>query len=200
MRYKSKETMQEIVKCIEEFFFSYNRAPSISEIAKEIGYAKSMVYKYLIEMNEKGYIKYDGTVIGTPTTSKADTGYTLSPIVGSVSCGEPQYEEENFESYVALPDSLFGKEPHFILRASGTSMIEAGISPGDLVVVKKQNTANEGDIIVALVDGESTLKRFFYDEERQCVRLHPENRRMKDIYVRNCYIQGVAQKVIKDLA
>lgn len=55
-------------------------------------------------------------------------------------------------------------------------------------------------IIVALVDGESTLKRFFYDEERQCVRLHPENRRMKDIYVRNCYIQGVAQKVIKDLA
>ena len=168
MRYKSKETMQEIVKCIEEFFFSYNRAPSISEIAKEIGHAKSMVYKYLIEMNEKGYIKYDGTVIGTPTTSKADT--------------------------------LFGKEPHFILRASGTSMIEAGISPGDLVVVKKQNTANEGDIIVALVDGESTLKRFFYDEERQCVRLHPENRRMKDIYVRNCYIQGVAQKVIKDLA
>lgn len=79
MRYKSKETMQEIVKCIEEFFFSYNRAPSISEIAKEIGHAKSMVYKYLIDMNEKGYIKYDGTVIGTPTTSKADTGYTLSP-------------------------------------------------------------------------------------------------------------------------
>lgn len=149
MRYKSKETMQEIVKCIEEFFFSYNRAPSISEIAKEIGHAKSMVYKYLIDMNEKGYIKYDGTVIGTPTTSKADTGYTLSPIVGSVSCGEPQYEEENFESYVALPDSLFGKEPHFILRASGTSMIEAGISPGDLVVVKKQNTANKGDTLLS---------------------------------------------------
>ena len=151
MRYKSKETMQEIVKCIEEFFFSYNRAPSISEIAKEIGHAKSMVYKYLIDMNEKGYIKYDGTVIGTPTTSKADTGYTLSPIVGSVSCGEPQYEEENFESYVALPDSLFGKEPHFILRASGTSMIEAGISPGDLVVVKKQNTANKGDTMAVLI-------------------------------------------------
>lgn len=199
MRYKSKETMQEITRCIENFFFSYNRAPSISEIANEIGHAKSMVYKYLVEMSERGYIKYDGTIIGTPTTSKAENGISYSPIVGSIPCGTPQYEEENFESYVPLPDSIFGKEQHFILRASGYSMIDAGISPGDLVVVKKQNTANEGDIIVALIDGESTLKRFFYDEKRQCVRLHPENKKMKDMYVTNCMIQGVAQKVIKNL-
>lgn len=79
-------------------------------------------------------------------------------------------------------------------------MIEAGIEPGDLVVVRKQNTADEGDIIVALVDNETTLKRFYRDKKRKCIRLHPENSRMKDIFVRDCYIQGVAQNVIKALA
>ena len=76
-------------------------------------------------------------------------------------------------------------------------MIDAGIGPGDLVVVKKQNTANEGDIIVALVNNETTLKRFYIDKEKKCVRLHPENKEMKDILVKDCYIQGVAQHIIK---
>ena len=79
------------------------------------------------------------------------------------------------------------------------SMIESGIDPGDLVVVKKQNTADEGDIIVALVDNETTLKRFYIDHEKGCVRLHPENSTMEDIYTDRCYVQGVAQQVIKQL-
>ena len=78
-------------------------------------------------------------------------------------------------------------------------MIEAGIDPGDLVVVRKQNTADDGDIVVALVDNETTLKRFYIDKEKKCVRLHPENRTMNDILVKSCYIQGVAQHVIKAL-
>lgn len=78
-------------------------------------------------------------------------------------------------------------------------MIEAGIEPGDLVVVRKQATADDGDIIVALVDSETTLKRFFLDADRKRVRLHPENKCMEDIFVKNCYIQGVAQHVIKVL-
>ena len=78
-------------------------------------------------------------------------------------------------------------------------MIEAGIAPGDLVVVRKQNTADEGDIVVALIDNETTLKRFYLDKEHKCVRLHPENKTMKDILVNTCYIQGVAQHVIKAL-
>ena len=69
-------------------------------------------------------------------------------------------------------------------------MIEAGIDPGDLVVVRKQNTAEEGEIVVALVDNETTLKRFYTDKKRRCVRLHPENRAMQDIYTDHCHIQG----------
>ena len=87
----------------------------------------------------------------------------------------------------------------FLLRASGYSMIEAGIEPGDLVVVRKQNTADEGDIVVALVDNETTLKRFYRDKKHRCCRLHPESSKMKDIYVKDCTIQGVAQNVIKTL-
>ena len=76
-------------------------------------------------------------------------------------------------------------------------MIEAGIEPGDLVVIRKQDTAEEGQIVVALVDEEATLKRFFIEDNR--IRLHPENSGMEDIYVDHCVIQGIAVKVIKDL-
>ena len=101
--------------------------------------------------------------------------------------------------YVPLPVALFGQGDFYLLRASGKSMIEAGIDPGDLVVVRKQNTAEEGDIVVALVDNETTLKRFYRDKKHRCIRLHPENSKMKDIYVQDCTIQGVAQNVIKTL-
>ena len=78
-------------------------------------------------------------------------------------------------------------------------MIEAGIDDGDLVVVKKQMEANEGDVIVALVDNQNTLKRYYRDDKNQKIILHPENKRMKDIIVDECYIQGVACNVIKTL-
>lgn len=84
-------------------------------------------------------------------------------------CGLQEYAEENFEEYVPLPVALFGQGDFFLLRASGYSMIEAGIEPGDLVVVRKQNTAEEGDIVVALVDNETTLKRFYRDKKYRCI-------------------------------
>ena len=95
--------------------------------------------------------------------------------------------------------ALFGSGDFFILRAHGYSMVEAGIEPGDMVVVKKQNTANEGDIVVALVGSDTTLKRYYTDKKRRCVRLHPENKEMTDILTKDCRIQGVAQHVIKAL-
>lgn len=114
-------------------------------------------------------------------------------------CGSPQYEEENIEEYVSLPTAIFGKGDFFILRASGQSMIEAGIDDGDLVVVKKQVEAKEGDIVVALVDNQNTLKRYFRDDENKKIILHPENKKMKDIIVDKCCIQGVACHIIKEL-
>ena len=87
----------------------------------------------------------------------------------------------------------------FILRAYGDSMIEAGIDDGDLVLIRQQNYADDGQIVVALMEDEATLKRFYPEPEKHRVRLHPENSAMEDIIVDNCVIQGVAVKVLKDL-
>lgn len=199
MRYKSRDTMDQIIRAIDDFFFTHHRTPSNTELANAVGRSRSNIHSYLREMDKLGMVRYSGRTLETAVTRKTSPGITYSPILGAVACGEPQYEEENFEEYVALPTALFGSGDFFLLRAKGESMIEAGIEPGDLVVVRKQNTASDGDIVVALVDNETTLKRFYRDEERECIRLHPENRSMEDIYVRQCYIQGIAKNVIKTL-
>lgn len=117
-------------------------------------------------------------------------------------CGLPQLEEENAEEYLSLPVALFGSGSFYLLRAKGTSMIEAGINPGDLVLIREQSEAKDGEIIVALVNNENTLKRLRVDEANHCVRLHPENKKMQDIIVpegESLQIQGVAVHVIKAL-
>ena len=123
----------------------------------------------------------------------------MTPILGKVSCGVPKFAEENIEEYVRLPVALFGRGQFFILRANGDSMIEADINDGDLVLIRQQNYADEGQIVVALMDDEATLKRYYPEPENQRIRLHPENCQLDDIFVSDCIIQGVAVKVLKDL-
>ena len=121
------------------------------------------------------------------------------PVVGSIACGTPLLAEENIEKYLPVPTDFLGAGKFFILRANGNSMIKAGIEDGDYVIVKQQETAETGQIIVALINDEATLKRYYIDNEKQQVRLHPENDKMKDMYFKNVIIQGIAVKVIKDL-
>lgn len=121
------------------------------------------------------------------------------PLVGSIACGNLLYAEEHIEEYISLPVSLFGKGNFFILRANGDSMIEAGINDGDLILIRQANIANEGQIIVALVNDEATLKRYYPEPEHRRIRLHPENPTMDDnIYVDHLVIQGVAVKILKN--
>ena len=132
-------------------------------------------------------------------TSFAAGGMTI-PILGSVSCGVPLLEEENIEAYYWLPEELFGKGDFFFLRANGDSMIGAGIDDGDLVLIRRCDDAQVGQIVVALTDeNENTLKRFYPEPEKNQVRLKAENPKYKDIITRECHVQGVAVKVIKDL-
>lgn len=196
---KSEQRMKAICDYIEEYQFEFHRTPSMDLIADAVGTVKSNVSKYLVEMEQLGMIHRDKRNIIVHSKVQSSPKLNRVPILGNISCGAPEYAEENYEEYVPLPAALFGEGEFFILRASGRSMIEAGIEPRDLVVVRKQSGAEEGDIVVALVEGETTLKRFYRDENRQCVRLHPENKEMEDIFVKNCYIQGVAQHVIKAL-
>ena len=196
---KSRERMKEICDFIAEYQFQYCRIPTLDAIAGAVGTVKSNIHKYLAEMQSIGMIRKCGREIEIVSSVQSSPRLNRVPILGNISCGMPDFSEENFEEYIPLPVALFGEGDFFLLRAKGHSMIDAGIDPGDLVVVRKRNTAREGDIIVALVGNETTLKRYYMDKKRKCIRLHPENEEMKDILVKECIIQGVAEHVIKAL-
>ena len=197
MRSKDPEIMKRIVDFVEAYHLDYNSSPSLRVIADGVGIGSTTVYRYLMEMNERGMICYDGKTIRNEKINKSQRGTIRAAVIGRIACGIPNLAEQHVEGYVNLPESLFGQGNFYILRASGCSMTEAGIDDGDLVVIREQNTAEDGQIVVALVDDEATLKRFFHEGDR--IRLHPENPRMKDIFVTGCRIQGVAVKVIHDL-
>ena len=197
MRTKDPEIMKRTVDFVEAYHLDYNSSPSLRVIADGVGIGSTTVYRYLMEMNERGMICYDGKTIRNEKINKSQRGTIRAAVIGRIACGIPNLAEQHVEGYVNLPESLFGQGNFYILRASGCSMTEAGIDDGDLVVIREQNTAEDGQIVVALVDDEATLKRFFHEGDR--IRLHPENPRMKDIFVTDCRIQGVAVKVIHDL-
>lgn len=199
MRSKSRELMKAICQYAEQYYLQTGISPSTTKIADAVGVSRGTAYKYLVAMNDNGMIEYDGKNIQTEVTRKLNTETSQTAIVGSVPCGSLQYEEENIEEYISLPTAIFGKGDFYILHASGNSMIDAGIDDGDLVVIRKQNYARDGDIVVALVENQNTLKTFYRDEQSRKIILHPENKSMDDIVVDDCYIQGIACHVIKAL-
>ena len=204
MRTKNPELMKEISAFVNEYFHEKRSSPSVGTIAKAMGIARSSAYRYLVAMDEKGLISYDGHTIETPQIDKSVSGYFSAPIVGSVQCGDPETEEEHVEEYVSLPESIFGKGEFYILRASGDSMVDAGIENKDLVVIRKQDSASVGDIVVALDENnQNTLKTFDgIDDESGYAILKYENKKKypdKVIRVRELIVQGVAKHVIKAL-
>ena len=159
---------------------------------------KSTVNNYLMQLRETGFLDYDDKMIYTEKINDLLTGYTRVGIVGDIPCGQMVSEEENIEEYVNLPISIFGGGELFILHTYGDSMIGAGIEQGDMVVIRKQTWANDGDLVVAYVEGEgSTLKRYVDDGENQRIILRPENDDYEDIIVENLEIQGVVVNIIK---
>lgn len=142
----------------------------MSEIGAALGIAKSTAQKYLVEMNAREMLSYHAGEIATEKIQKVDTFITSMGILGSVSCGTADLAEEYVEQYVSFPTALFGKGEFFILRANGESIIGAGIDDGDLVVVRKQSEAKEGQIVVALIENETILKRLYFDPETVSVQ------------------------------
>lgn len=197
MRSKDKTLMAAIEKFVSDYTDSNGISPTMQEVADGVGSSKATVQRYIAQLCEDGILDYSG--YRTMTSTKMKAAAIRVPVLGTIACGIPKFAEENIEEYVRLPVALFGKGNFFILRAYGDSMIEAGIDNGDLVLIRQQNYADEGQIVVALMEDEATLKRFYPEPKKHRIRLHPENSRMDDIYVDNCEIQGVAVKVLKDL-
>ena len=199
MREKNPKYMKEIEAFVDDFYSKHHKTPSCREIAENTTLQRSAVQKYLTAMNDQGMIKYDGKMIRTRRMQSYAPDTTSVGVIGTIACGPLSMEEEAVEQYVDLPTSLFGSGDFFILHASGDSMTGAGIDNGDLVLIRKQEEAHNGDIVVAYIEGEgNTLKRF--KRYGRTVFLHPENPKYTDIPLKNCKIQGVAVWIFKQVS
>ena len=198
MKHRNSEQMDRIIPFVNDFYRDNHRSPSLRQISAGTGIPHMTVKRMLNTLADSGIIDYDGETIVTEETNKQNDETTPVGIIGSIPCGNLSLEEEAIEEIVNLPVSIFGKGELFLLHARGDSMTGAGIDDGDLVLIRKQEEAQNGDIVVAYLEGEgNTLKR--YRIYGKTIFLHPENPKYRDIPLRECRIQGIAVKVIKGL-
>ena len=169
--------------------------PSVREIGEAVGLSSSStVHAHLSHLEERGYIRRDPTkpraieiLIGDERPELRRDLVRL-PILGRVAAGQPLLADENIEEYFPLPRDFGPIEEAFMLRVRGESMIEAGIFHGDLVVVQRTPNAENGEIVVALIEDEATVKRFYRESGR--IRLQPENQTMEPIYATDVTVVG----------
>lgn len=170
-------------------------APSIEEIGARAGLSSpSTVHFHLKALEEKGYIERDPNrprsirLLPAPERDIYDENVVAVPVIGTIAAGEPIHAFEDYSRSILLARELVGSGEAFILQVKGKSMIEDLIDDGDLVVVRKQSTAENGDIVVALLEREATLKRFYREKDR--IRLQPANSAMEPIFTQDLTIQG----------
>jgi len=184
-----------IFALVKHYSATYGYPPTVRDIGKAVGLASSStVHAHLANLEKAGLLRRDpskpraielldravgGVKDAAGTAVRAVTGGGGLPVVGQVAAGAPILAEENVEEYVPVPPAAGGEDGQYVLRVKGDSMIDAGILEGDYVVVRQQDTASDGDIVVALVGEEATVKRFFRESDH--VRLQPENSTMEPI-------------------
>ena len=194
------DTQQRILDYIENYIEVNGYPPSVREIGQAVDLkSTSTVHGHLNRLEKKGILHREAMKPRTIDITREDKPQIVKiPILGKVAAGIPILAEENAEGYQQLPDTLVGRGDHFILEIRGESMITAGIMNGDFVVVRRQHTAQNGDIIIAMIDDEATCKRYFKEPDR--IRLQPENPRMRPMYVRAVDIQGKVVAVFRKYA
>ena len=205
---KITEKQMRVLAYVKEQIKKNGYAPSVREICQALGLkSTSTVHGYLARLEKKGLIQKAAlkprTIRITDEEQEGQQSFYTSkemvdvPIVGKVTAGMPILAVENIEDSFPLPIDFVGNSETFMLRVRGDSMIEAGILDGDLVLVKKQNTAENGDIVVALIEDEATVKTFF--KEKNHIRLQPQNSFMQPIIVPTCSILGKVAGVFRKL-
>lgn len=189
-----------VLACIEEYIAEKGYGPTVRDVCNKLGLSSpSTVHVHLKALEDKGYINRDPLKSRSITLSNsslpavepfATNNYNIIelPVVGDVAAGTPILAEENITSTMSLPTEIVGDSATFMLSVHGDSMIEAGINDGDYIVVREQPTANNGEIVVALIEDGATVKRFY--KEKDHVRLQPENSSMEPIIVKECTIVG----------
>ena len=203
MRTMNQEKIERLAAFITQYARDNNgSSPSLSEIMEYMSMSKATAYRYILELEKRGLVSYNGkNTLQTELQRKMRCEFKRIPIIGQIVCGSPDEQEEHVSGYLAIPEEWLDGEC-FLLRAYGDSMIDIGIEKGDLILVKKTDTASDGEVVVALTEDGNTLKRLFWEDGHP--RPHEENKKYKpkyrDIYPKELTIQGVALKVIKDIS
>ena len=197
---------QEIFDFIKKYSAKYGYPPTVRDIGKAVGLtSSSTVHAHLANLEKVGLLRRDPSkpraielldrAVGAVKDAVTTSGL---PLVGHVAAGQPILAEENIEEYVQVPEIAGGGDGEYLLRIRGDSMEGAGILEGDFVVVRPQDTATDGEIVVALVGEEATVKRFFREEDH--VRLQPENDAHEPIRTREARILGKVVGVLRRVA
>ena len=184
---------QEIFDFVKRYTGDHGYPPTVRDIGKAIGLtSSSTVHAHLANLEKLGVLKRDPTkpralevLVGKAKDAVVPSGL---PLVGRVAAGAPLLAEERIEEYVSVPGIAGGEEGEFVLEVKGDSMVGAGILEGDHVIVRRQETAKNGEIVVALVGEEATVKRFFRENDH--VRLQPENDALEPILTREVQLLG----------
>jgi repressor LexA len=191
---------QEIFDFIRRYSAKYGYPPTVRDIGKAVGLASSStVHAHLANLEKIGLLRRDPSkpraieLLDRAVGSAMDSVRSMVrgeglPLLGSVAAGQPVLAEENIEEYIPVPDFAGGRDGEYVLRVRGESMKNVGILEGDLVVVRPQDTAQQGDIVVALMGEEATVKRFFREPDH--IRLQPENDEMEPIRTKEVKLLG----------
>ncbi len=194
---------QEILTFVHRYADAHGYPPSVREIGQALGLtSSSTVHSHLAALEKKGYLRRDPSKPRALEILRDERDIpvrkvTSIPVVGHVTAGQPILAQQHIEEYFSLPTDFIRSEECFILRVRGDSMIDAGIFDGDLLVVRRQRSAKNGDIVVARLEDEATVKRFYLEGDR--IRLQPENRSMEPIYTHDVALEGVAVALIRRL-
>ena len=174
----SEEKLTRVMDYIRKFSEENGYTPSVREIGKECGIkSTATVHSYLEKLQTKGYLSK--AMNKKRSVSLAKSSGVNIPLIGTVTAGQPIFAYENYEDYYTFPAGEFRGDDLFMLRVEGTSMIDAGIMNGDKIIVLRQQTAENGEIVVALVEDSATVKRFFRRDGQ--IVLHPENEALSDM-------------------
>ncbi len=195
---------KEIFDFIRRYAAKTGYPPTVREIGKAVGlHSSSTVHAHLANLEKIGLLKRDPSkpraieLLFDRAKKTILPGESGIPLVGSVAAGEPIVAEENVEEYIEIPDVIGGEEGDYILRVRGESMKEAGIFDGDYAVVRPAEAADDGEIVVALIGEEATVKRFFQEDDH--IRLQPENKAMEPIRTSDATVLGRVIGVLRKI-
>jgi repressor LexA len=202
MQTKVSERQKLILEFLQEKIKTCGYPPSVREIGKAVGLkSSSTVHAYLVELEKLGYIRRDpatprAIILVNPEEKETSPAVEL-PVIGDVAAGTPILAQENISTYFPVPADMMGSGTHFILKVKGESMIEAGILDGDYLIVRQQDDASNGEIVVALVEDEATVKRLYKHDSY--IELRPENSTMEPIIVDKASVVGKVTGLLRKM-